>query len=208
VDTKVAVNSPTFPTTGTLAHIVLNPTRMTDFTDETLTFEVREYPDKLSDKIIIWFIIIILCFGLLMAFIEISPEKIITRFCILIGIFLLIVRYLVLFFFKRPNILGRIVINYETIDINETKINSFDIEYISVRLNDYRGKFSFSRNVYPLPSLGINNEIIVRLKTGQTLETNFYIARKKDRKKIDRYIHYWCDKNIMIDYFIEKEKIV
>jgi len=181
---------------------------MADLTNEKLTFEVREYPEKLSDKIIIWFIIIILSFGLLMAFIEISPEKIITRFCILIGIFLLIVWYLVMFFFKRPNILGRIVIDYETIDINETKINSFDIEYISVRLNDYRGKISFSRSVYPLPSLGINNEIIVRLKTGQLLETNFYIARKKDRKKIDRYIHYWFDKNIMIDYFIEKEKIV
>ena len=142
--------------------------------------------------------------GLLIPFINVNP----VVNPVVIGFTLLILNELITFFFSKPIIKGLIVINYDSINFSGTIIKIENMDYFAIRYLDYRGKIVYSRSEYPLPKSGTNNEIKLRTKSGEYFESNFFIARKRDRKKIDKFINYWIEKGIKIDYIIENKLII
>lgn len=170
-------------------------------TSNNLTFEIKVYQSSILEKLFIWFILFLWGFGFLMVFIEVN-DKIIARTSVLLEFSLISLWYFYKYFIQIPKITGCISINDKYIEFNKSVIEIKEIEYISINFKDYRGKIKISRTEFPFPSLGINNEIKIYTKKGSLFESNFFVEKKKDRKKIDKYINYWSEMNIRTEYLI------
>lgn len=175
--------------------------------DKSMLLEIRDYKCEFQDKFLTILSFLLFGFGLIMIIIENEDSKI-GSYSTLVGVAVLIMNYLFIYFLRQPLIKGRIILGFDSIDFIGTIIKTEDIEYFGLRYLDYRGKIGFSKYEYPLPRLGINNEIKLKTKSGLFFETKFYVARKTDRKKIDRFIQHWINNGIRIDYLIEDELIM
>jgi hypothetical protein len=175
--------------------------------NKSIVLEIRDYEKKFQDNLTAIVVLFLFGFGLLMIFIEVD-DKIIGRYSVLIALVILIIGYLNIYFFRKPEIKGLITIKFDYIDFLGTIIKVEDFEYFAIRYMDYRGKIVFKRNEYPLPQFGTNNEIKLKAKSGLYYEANFFVARKRDRKKIDQFVYYWINKGIKLDYLIGDELII
>ena len=173
----------------------------------SVKFEIREYPSGTNDQIFFVLILFLFAFGFLMIFIEVD-DKIIARHTVLLSMILIIVWYLLKFFFQKPKIDGFIEITIDYVNFKGEEIITEDIEFISINFKDYRGRIVPKRREYPLPRFGINNEIYIQSKSGVVYSSKFFVKRKKDRKKIDRFVKIWIDKNIKTQYLVEDELIM
>jgi len=172
-----------------------------------LKFEIREYPTGIKEWIFIKFILFLPVFGILMFFIE-DKEQDIGRYSVLAGVFSFVLWYLFKFFIQKPDISGCIEITNEYVNFKDQQIATEEIDYISINFKNFRGRFVPKRNEYPLPKFGINNEIHIRLKSGGSYSSNFFVKNKRDRKKIDPFIKLWIDGNIQTQYLVDDEILI
>ena len=175
--------------------------------DKSLVLETRDYTDELRDTLLALIVLLLFGFGLIIILID-DDYKAIGSYSALTALFVFIVGYLNVYFFRNPKITGSIVIRFEEIDFQGTLLKLEDVEYFAIRYLDYRGRVVFKKYEYPLPQLGINNEIKIKVKSGKSYATTFFVGKKKDRNKIDPYINYWQKEGVNLDYIIGDELIV
>jgi hypothetical protein len=173
---------------------------------EKLVLNNLHYPNKLSDYIILLFIIISFVFGFFMVIFQ-DPEYQIGGKVILFSLTLFLSLYFIKYFFREAKVKDIIIVSTEFIQFNDIFIEVENLKYIAINFKDYRGRVAFKRNEFHLPRFGNNNEIKIQTNTGDFFESNFFVASKKERDKIDKYIHLWLSEGIRVDYLIDDELI-
>ncbi|TCO02442.1 hypothetical protein [Natronoflexus pectinivorans] len=177
---------------------------MTEYRD--LSLEIREYPNSLFEVILIWFILLLWGFAFIMFFIEVN-DKIIARISVLLGVYIMIIWYFSKYIFQTPKIIGHIFINQNYINFKKNNIEIKQIEFLGIKCNDYRGKIKIKRTEFPFPSLGTKNEIKIFTKNGLLFESEFFIRKKKDIKRFDKFIKHWSELDIRIQYIVNNKAV-
>ncbi len=173
---------------------------------DCLILEVRDYPIRLVEKVLGILALLLFGFGLLMVFVE-SRHRI-SAFTVLSGLLIITLLYFNKYFFQSPSIKGVITLNQDSVVLLGKELVVSDLDYLAIRLIDYRGQIPIKRHEYPFPKFGTKNEIKIRTKSGQSFESKFFVAKKSDRKKVDPFVNHWIDKVLKVDYLINDEMII